>query len=67
MWIGDSLIVVNDGCHAEMEVGGQIGLKKGLHKIKVHFFENEGGEVLKVRFDGPGIEKQEIPKQILKH
>ena len=67
LWIGDSLIVVNDGCHAEMEVGGQIGLKKGLHKIKVHFFENEGGEVLKVRFDGPGIEKQEIPKQILKH
>ncbi len=67
LWIDDSLIVDNDGCHSEIEVGGQIGLEKGLHKINVHFFENSGGEVLKVRFDGPGIEKQVIPEQILKH
>ncbi|RPI06180.1 MAG: DUF5060 domain-containing protein [Ignavibacteriae bacterium] len=67
LWIDDTLIVDNDGQHAVIEIGGQIGLEKGLHKIKVHFFENEGGEALKVQFDGPSIEKQEIPKQILKH
>ena len=67
MWIDDTLIVVNDGLHALIEIGGQIGLEKGSHKIKVHFFENEGGEALKVQFDGPGIEKQEIPERVLKH
>ncbi len=67
LWVADSLIVENDGCHAEKEVGGQIGLAGGLHKIKVHFFENEGGQVLTVKYKGPDIEKQEIPEFILKH
>ena len=63
----DTLIVDNDGLHAVIEIDGQIGLEKGLHKIKVHFFENEGGEAFKVQYDGPDINKQEIPEQILKH
>ena len=67
LWIDDALVVDNDGQHAVIEIGGQIGLEKGLHKIKVHFFESAGGEALKVQYDGPGIEKQEIPEQILKH
>lgn len=67
LWIDDTLVVDNDGQHAAMEIGGQIGLKKGLHKLEVHFFENEGGEALKVQYEGPGIEKQEIPEQKLKH
>ncbi len=67
LWVADSLIVENDGCHAEREAGGQIGLARGLHKINVHFFENEGGEVLKVMYEGPDVEKQEIPESVLKH
>jgi hypothetical protein len=67
LWIDDTLIVDNDGLHAVIEIDGQIGLEKGLHKIKVHFFENEGGEAFKVQYDGPDINKQEIPEQILKH
>lgn len=67
LYINDQMIVDNDGCHAEKEVGGQIGLAKGLHKFELHFFENEGGEALKVQYEGPGIDKQEIPESVIKH
>lgn len=61
LYIGNTLVVNNDGAHAAVEASGQIGLSAGLHAITVDFFERAGGELLTVSYKGPGISKQPIP------
>ena len=54
-------MVDNDGLHGMREREGVIALAKGLHSIKVTFFEKTGGDDLVVQWKGPGVEKQRIP------
>ncbi|MDX9911192.1 MAG: PA14 domain-containing protein [Phycisphaerales bacterium] len=61
LYIGDELVVNNDGLHGMTERSGQIGLQAGTHRIRVEFFENGGGAGLIVRWQGPGISKVVIP------
>ena len=65
LYIGEKLVVENDGLHGVMEMGGLIRLNKGLYPITVTFFEKTGGEELKVFFEGPRLPKQEIPPAAL--
>ena len=65
LYIGDSLIVNNDSLHSAQERSGQIGLKAGLHRITVDFFENSGDQLLNVSYEGAGILKQLIPDTAL--
>ncbi|MBL7221610.1 MAG: trypsin-like peptidase domain-containing protein [Phycisphaerae bacterium] len=67
LYIGEKLVVDNDGLHGVMEMGGLIRLSKGLYPITVTFFEKTGGEELKVFFEGPGLPKREIPPAALFH
>ena len=43
----------------------RMALKAGYHPIRVTFFEKGGGNQLKVSYQGPDIEKQNIPPNIL--
>ena len=65
LYIGDKLIVDNDGLHGVVEMKGSIRLKAGKHPITVTYFEAGGGEVLKVSYEGPKVGKQEIPPAAL--
>lgn len=65
--IGDSRIVDFDGLHGMAEKSGSVGLKAGLHSITVQYFNATGGRGLEVLYEGPGIEKQEIPAGVLSH
>jgi alpha-L-fucosidase len=65
LYIGNELVVDNDGLHGMQEKEGVIALAAGMHPIRVTFFEKTGGDDLKVYFKGPGIEKQPIPENIL--
>jgi len=67
LFIGDELVVQNDGPHAPRELSGQIALQKGMHLIKVLFFESGGGETLKVNYSSPEIKKKEVPQEVLSH
>jgi len=67
LFIGDSVVVDNDGRHAMREQKGIIPLSAGLHAIRVIYFEQMGGQGLKVSYSGPGIVKQEIPDSVLFH
>ena len=65
LYIGDTLVVDNDGLHgADNEVRGQIALAKGMHPIKIDYFEGEWDQSLKVCIKGPGLPKQEIPAKM---
>jgi serine protease Do len=65
LYIGDRLVVDNDGMHSMWEKYGFIPLKVGKHAITVTYFEHAGEHDLKVSWEGPGIKKQPIPASAL--
>ena len=48
LYIGDELVVDNDGSHSEITKDGLILLKEGYHNIRVEYFEDYSGQSLKV-------------------
>ncbi len=67
MYIGDDLVVDNDGLHGLTEKRGLVALASGFHPIRVFYFNKTGGEGLIVSFQGPGIDKQPVPAAMLGH
>jgi len=67
LYIGDELVVDNDGLHGPTEVMGGIILAKGSHPIRVDYFQRTGGLDFEVAYSGPGIDKHPIPPTILSH
>jgi alpha-L-fucosidase len=67
LYIGDKLVVDNDGLHGMAEAAGVIALEAGAHPITVTFFEKTGNEGLEVWYAGPGLEKQRLPNSALSH
>ena len=55
----------NEANHGPVEEPGDIALKKGLHKIKVRYFQCGGGKMLKLSYSSNEIAKKEIPASIL--
>ena len=67
LYIDDHMLINNDGLHPMVEVNKAISLKAGLHPISVKYFQEGGRNGLLVSWEGPGIEKQEIPASVLFH
>jgi len=65
LYIGNSLVVNNDGLHGMAEKSGRINLSAGKHAITVTYFNKTGGYGLVVSYAGPGISKTMIPHSIL--
>ena len=65
--IGDQLVVDNDGVHPPVQAEGSIGLKAGLHAIRVGYFQQSAGSSLSVSWMGPGLSKEIIPAGALFH
>jgi len=53
-------LIENDANHGAVEEPGKVGLKAGLHKIVVKYFQCGGGKALFVSWSGPDMEKHEI-------
>ena len=67
LYIDNRLLINNDGLHPIVEVAKKITLTKGLHPISVRYFQEGGRNGLKVSWQGPGFEKQEIHAKVLFH
>jgi alpha-L-fucosidase len=65
LYLNDNLLINNDGEHGMKEVESEITLQKGLHPIKVTYFQTGAGNDLRVTIQGAGFEKQEIPPVLL--
>ena len=61
LFIDNQLVVDNDGLHGPGDVGAGISLDAGYHDIMVTMFERDGGEVLNVSWEGPGVSRQTVP------
>lgn len=65
--IGTIHVIRNGGNDSVRGRCGYTALKAGMYPIEVLFFTVEGGSLLNVCYSGPGIDKQEIPSEILVH
>jgi hypothetical protein len=64
LFVGDTLVVSNDGLHGMVEKSGVVGLAKGRHKVRIEFFERGGGAGVIARYSGMGAAKQVIPASL---
>lgn len=65
LFIDNKLVVDNDGEHAIKQGSGRIYLNKGLHNIKVGYFQTGGSKGLQVMFSFKDIRYQPIPGYLL--
>ena len=67
LFIGDNLVVDNDGLHSMTEVSGSVALAAGHHPIRVTYFEKNGGNQLNIYFESVKIQKRFISDNLLFH
>ena len=60
LYVGEQLVVDNDGVHVAAEQSGVVTLVAGVHDVRVEFFEKTGNDQLEVLWSGPGFEKRPV-------
>lgn len=58
-------VVENDGGHSNRCRGGKVALRKGLHRIRVKYFESYMGQNLEIAIVGKQMRKQVIGGELL--
>ncbi|WP_266206167.1 PA14 domain-containing protein [Pontibacter kalidii] len=61
LFIGDQLIVDNDGSHSARMRKGYSALRKGLHPFRIEYFEDFDGELIQLEYAGEGKARKEVP------
>ncbi len=64
LYIGDQLVVDNDGIHAPITKSGSAKLTKGINKVVVPFFQGGGGAELEVLIEGPGLNRRPLGEMV---
>ena len=67
LYIGDWLVLNNDGSHGMFEKGESLALKKGKHRLRLLYYQGHGDGGLKLSWSGPNVPKQIIPESALSH
>jgi len=67
LWLGDTLVIDNDGLHSSHEEAGWVALAAGLHPLTVAVFERTGGFELDVGWEGPGLSRRRLGAGDLVH
>jgi subtilisin family serine protease len=67
LYLGDSLVVDNDGQHGMFEQSGTIALQEGLHALRLDLLEIAGSAGLILRYSATGIDKAVVPGELLSH
>ena len=65
--IDDEVVIDNDGNHASQIVTGHIPLRQGFHKLKLKYYQSEGGASLRVSSAAPGGELKPLDQSALYH
>ncbi|GMV93364.1 MAG: hypothetical protein AMXMBFR82_31420 [Candidatus Hydrogenedentota bacterium] len=65
--IGDRVLINHDGLHGSSAKSGVIALDKGLHPIQVQYFNAGGRFTLELTYEGPGIKRQPLAGNALRH
>lgn len=63
--IDGEIIVDNDGIHGAVEKSAAYPLEKGLHTIRLDYFQGYGGRDLKIEWQGPDLPRGELTEKNL--
>ena len=58
-------VVSNDGLHGMTERRGVVALAAGFHRLRLEYFNKEGGAGLEVRWKGPSLNEEQVPASAL--
>lgn len=67
LWIGDVLVVDNDGLHVAETVTAPIALARGPHRFRIAWFNKTGGAALSLALATPGTLAKPIAREMLFH
>ena len=67
LWINDKVAIDNDGTHGDDPKQTTLALKKGLHTIKLLYFQASGGQGLKLTYAQNGGKPVDVSKEMLLH
>lgn len=67
LYLDDQLVLDNGGDHALVKMSRRVNLKKGLHKIKVRYFDAFDKAILRLTWAPPGGTEGPIPAEVLVH
>jgi putative heme-binding domain-containing protein len=65
LYIDQKLVIDHDGLHGMSEKVGKVHLSAGPHSIVVTYFDNGGGDGLRLAISGPDMQPQKIPTSML--
>ncbi len=65
LYIDDVELVNNDGSHSAITASNRLALKKGLHKLRLLYFEDYEGNSIEVGYQSDKIKRQILPENIL--
>lgn len=65
LYINDEIIIDNDEKHARYERAAGVHLRPGFHKIKVAYFDDGPGSVLKLSVKGTDNKQIEVPSVMM--
>ncbi|GAE16813.1 transcriptional regulator, MecI family [Bacteroides pyogenes JCM 6292] len=65
LYIDGEQIVDNDGGHSGRRAEGKVALEKGLHELRLLYFEDYMGQELEVGYSGRNIEETVLPDTML--
>jgi hypothetical protein len=60
-WIGEDLVVDNDGYHNRVAATGGRALRAGPHKFRLEYFARDGGCALQIQVWSSSVTKQSVP------
>ena len=67
LWMDDKVLIDYDGTHGDQPKSQTVALKKGLHKIKLLYFQASGGIGLKLTYNTNGGIPMDVTKDMLLH
>ncbi|WP_373727599.1 PA14 domain-containing protein [Bacteroides heparinolyticus] len=65
LYVDGQLVVDNDGGHSGRRAEGKVALEKGLHELRLLYFEDYMGQELEVGYSGKNIPETLLPDDVL--
>jgi len=67
LFIGERMVVDNDGRHGTREERGQVILEAGHHPLRVEYFQVWGFQDLQLEYQGPDFDRRPVPPAAFSH
>ncbi|MBI4319184.1 MAG: glycosyltransferase family 39 protein [Chloroflexi bacterium] len=65
LYVDEVLVVDNGGHHGDRYVEGRVTLSQGTHKLRLRYFQDDGGRKMELWWTPPGGRKEIVPMENL--